>query len=120
MPPRERPRPITRPEVWISWLVQADVMLDDDPVEIRRHAQQHLADDVHWMEMTRIDRPRAAGTSGEEHVLVALIEQELHREPSFRLRRRACLRQRAGQRQLALSLRPDDRVDLCLDDAGRI
>ena len=41
-------------------------MLDDDVVEIRLHAHQHLADDVDQREMFGVDRRGAARAGSEE------------------------------------------------------
>ena len=73
--------------------------------------------------MVRVDGAGAARARREEQDRVLLpvcVEHELHGESALRQRRRSGLRQRAGERQLALALRPDDRIDLGLDDAARI
>ena len=45
-------------------MTQADAVLDDDVVEIRRHAQKDLPDDVEYREMLRVERGRPAGAGG--------------------------------------------------------
>ena len=50
----------------LTSVTQADAVLDDDVVEVRRHPQQHLADDVHQREMLGVDRRRPARAGGEE------------------------------------------------------
>ena len=68
--------------------------------------------------MLGVDRRGAARAGGEEQRVVVLADHQLHREPSRRRRERR-LRQVPGRVQLALRLRPDDRIDVRLDDRGR-
>src|SRR3954462_6103153 len=60
-----------------------DTVLDDDVVEIRRHPQQHLPDDVNQCEVFRVDRGRAARASRQEDILVAFVNHHLHREAAW-------------------------------------
>ena len=83
--------------------MQADVVLDDDVVEVRRHPQQHLADDVHQREMLGVDGRRAARAGGEEQPGVVLADEELDREAAWRWDEGGA-RQIAGRLDLSLAL----------------
>ena len=60
----------------------ASVQLEDQVVQVRADAQDHLADDVHRVQVVGVDRGVARGAGGEEQLLVALGDVELDREPA--------------------------------------
>src|SRR4029450_919045 len=103
----------------LSSVAQADAVLDDDVVEIRLDADQHLPDDLDWCEVRRVDGRGAARAAGEEQLLVPLLHVEPPGEPSRRPREGRLWQVAAGV-HLPLRLRPQDRVDVRLDDAPRI
>src|SRR5688500_13338809 len=52
--------------------VEADVVLDDQVVQVRRGPEQHLANDVNDRHVFGVDRRGAAGARGEEEIFVRL------------------------------------------------
>ena len=67
-----------------------------------------------------VDRAAADRAGRQEDVGIALVDRQLDREAPRRHRPEAGRRQRVLLGDLALALRPDDRIDLGLEDVARI
>src|SRR5262249_23320293 len=96
------------------------VQLEDQPVEVRADAQNHLADDVDVVAVLRVDRAVPDRPRREEYASVRGRDVEPEREATWRQGLRARERNVRAHRDLALPLRPNDRIHLSLDDSARI
>src|SRR5512145_1936298 len=76
------------------------VQLQDKVVDVRAHAQNHLADDVDLMEALGIDRRVARRARCHEQILVLVRDVELDREAPGWLRQHPDHRERSAGRQL--------------------
>src|SRR5688572_16519427 len=94
--------------------------LQNQPVDERAHAHDHLAEDVNVMTVLRVDGAIPQSSGRQEEPAIALRDVEPYGETALWRRGGAGLRQRAGHGDLSLSLGPDDRVDAGLDDAAGI
>src|SRR4051812_2407988 len=95
------------------------VQLQDEVVQVRADPQDHLADDVHGVQVIGIDGRVARSARSQEHRAVAFFDVELDGVASGRRRHHARHRDGAARLQLPLALRPNDRVHLALDDFAR-
>ena len=95
-------------------------MFDDEPVELRRDADDHATEDLDRRNIVRVDRSLTARASSEEDVFILSICEESHCDALFGCRYGRGIGEVAVDRQLALCRRPKDGIDLALDDAARI
>src|SRR4029079_4891117 len=99
---------------------RASMQLQDQVVGDCAYPQYDHANKVKGMHMFGVDRACALRAGGEKQRAIGFRDFEFDREPARDLWKRPGLRQHAGLRDLPLSLRPDDRIDLGLDDTTRI
>src|SRR5687767_7479903 len=66
--------------------LRMSVQFQDQPVQIRAHPQDDLADDVNVMSVLRVDRTVAEGAGCQEHFAVALSNVQPHGEATRRQR----------------------------------
>src|SRR5678815_2787044 len=95
-------------------------MFDDEPVELRRDADDNATEDLDRRNIVRVDRSPTAGASSEEDVFILPICEESHCDALFGCRHGRGVGEVAVDWQLALCRRPKDGIDLALDDAARI
>src|SRR5436190_16749909 len=92
----------------------------DQPVELRADANDDLPEDVHGRAAIGIDGALAMNARREEYVFVFAVRNEPDCKPPFRVGSIARVGNGTAPRKLSLSLGPDDRVHLALDDTARI
>src|SRR6185436_4070413 len=93
------------------------VHLEDQPVELRSHPHDDLADDMDHAKRIRVHGAITHGACSKEQTPVP--DLEFHgNQPRWHLRYGG--RKRPGDGQLSLASRPDDGIDLALDYLVRI
>src|SRR6476660_9075709 len=95
-------------------------MFDDEPVELRRDADDDATEDLDCRNIVRVDRSLTASPSSKEDVFILPICDESHCDALFGCRHGRGVGKVAVDRQLALCRRPKAGINLALDDAARI
>src|SRR2546423_4239990 len=95
-------------------------VFENEPVELRLHADDHFAENVDRLAVLSVDRSLAAGACGEKDIFVTPIDEEADRDTRFGRRHRRYIRQVTVDWHLALRRGPENGIDLALDDATRV
>ena len=96
------------------------MQLQHQVVGDRAYPQYDHPNEVKGMDVFGINGTCAIRTGGKEEFAVGSLNEELDREAAGHLRIGTGLRKHPGLRDLALSLRPDDLIDLRRDNVTRI